>query len=146
MKSTFLAFAAAILILSGSAISANGQGKKLWAAPKSGIWRVTANDEENTDWKGSLTLTRKVDGRYRGHFYWVSADKTISGREYFTGRFDRRSGKLKLNAYAVKNIKGELGIGVYIASVKRQGRSIRGKWNSADSIPGDWSAVWLKVR
>ena len=146
MKSTFLAIAAAILILSGSAVTANAQGKRSWTAPKAGIWRVSANDEQNIDWKARLTLIRKVDGRYRGHFYWVSADKSVSGREYFNGRFDRRTGKLRLRAYAVKNIKGELGIGFYIASVIRQGRSIRGKWNGDDSIPGNWSAVWLKAR
>lgn len=146
MKGAFLAIAAAILLIGGSVIAVNAQGKRLWTAPKAGIWRVSANDEENTDWKGRLTLIRKADGKYRGHFYWVSADKTTSGREYFNGRFDRRTGKLRLNAYAVKNIKGELGIGFYIASVNRQGRNIRGKWNSNDTIPGEWSAVWLKAR
>lgn len=146
MKSTFLAFTAALLILSGSVVAVNAQGKRLWTAPKAGIWRVAANDEENTDWRARLTLIRKAENRYRGHFYWVSADKTISGREYFNGTFDRRTGKLRLRAYAVKNIKGELGIGYYIASVNRQGTNIRGKWNSRDSIPGKWSAVWLRAR
>ena len=146
MKGVVLAFAAAMLIVCGSAIGANAQAKKFWAAPKTGVWKVSANDEENTDWNGRLTLIRKVDGRYRGYFYWISADKSISGREYFNGRFDRRTGKLRLNAYAVKNIKGELGIGFYIASVNRHGRNIRGNWNSNDAIPGEWSAVWLKAR
>lgn len=146
MKGIVLAFAAAVLIVCGLAIGVNAQAKKFWAAPKTGVWKVAANDEENTDWNGRLTLIRKVDGRYRGHFYWISADKTISGREYFNGRFDRRTGKLRLNAYAVKNIKGELGIGFYIASVNRHGRNIRGNWNSNDAIPGEWSAVWLKAR
>ena len=146
MKNTFLAIAAAILILSGSVVTANAQGKRSSTAPKAGIWRVSANDEQNTDWKARLTLIRRADGRYRGHFYWVSADKSVSGREYFNGRFDRRTGRLRLRAYAVKNIKGELGIGVYFALVTRHGRNIRGKWNGGDSIPGKWSAVWLKAR
>ncbi len=146
MKRTFLAFAAALLILSGSVIVAKAQAKRLWTAPKSGIWKVAANDEENTGWNARLTLIGKVDGKYRGHFYWISADKTTSGREYFNGRFNRRTGKLRLRAYAVKNIKGELGIGFYLASVNQQGRNIRGKWNGNDTIPGEWSAVWLKAR
>ena len=147
MKNTFLAFALAILILGGSAIAANAQGQRLWTAPKPGIWKVSAKDEENTVWKASLTLIRKGDGKYRGHFYWISADKTSSGREYFNGRFDRRTGKLRLNAYAVKNIKGELVVGDYVASVKRRGLSIfRGSWSGDDNIPGKWTAVWLKAR
>jgi len=136
-----------IFLLAGSVTAVSAQAKRLWTSPKAGVWRVNAMDEEKEVWRGPMTLTGKSNGKYRGYFYWVSSDKTTSGREYFNGSFDRRSGKLRLIAYAVKNIKGELGTGNYVASVNNRGRNItRGKWSGGESIPGIWSAVWLKAR
>lgn len=146
MKKNFLA-ATLLLVLAGSFTAVSAQAKRLWTSPKAGIWRVKATDEEKEVWRGRLTLARKSNGKYRGYFYWISSDKTTSGREYFNGSFDRKTGKLRLKAYAVKNIKGELGIGNYLASVNKRGRNIpNGKWSGDESIPGIWSAVWLKAR
>jgi len=146
MKKNVLA-ATLLLVLAGSFTAVSAQAKRLWTSPKAGIWRVKATDEEKEVWRGQMTLARKSNGRYRGYFYWISSDKSTSGREYFNGSFDRRTGKLRLRAYAVKNIRGELGIGNYLASVNKLGRNIPyGKWSGGESIPGIWSAVWLKAR
>lgn len=147
MKNCILAIAATILILGSSIVAVNAQSKKLWTYPKTGVWRVTAKDEENKIWNGRLTLNRKAGGKYRGYFYWIDAEKATSGREYFNGRFDRSTGKLRLRGYAVKNVKGELGTGNYRATVNRQGRNIyRGSWSGQNSIPGKWAAVWLRAK
>jgi len=115
-----------------------------WIAPGAGVWTVTAKDEDGTKWSGRLHLVRtgpkdKMLG-YRGYFYWLSGDRQTSGNEYFTGIFDRWSGKLRFKGYKVRNIRGELGTGDYEASV-RKGRTMRGDWAGDDAVPGKWSAT-----
>ena len=147
MKRAILAISAILLIFLGLVLEGKAQAKKPWAAPRAGNWTVTARDEENTDWNGRLTLVRKGAGKYRGHFYWISGDRSVSGREYFNGSFDRITGKLKLTSYKVKNIKGELGTGDYFARVNNKGRNIvRGSWTGEDNVPGNWKAVWNKAK
>lgn len=149
MKKLFLAFSASVIFFAGWVFVAQAQTKKLWVAPRAGVWRVSAKDDENTNWSGRITLAKRKSGgrtvKYRGYFYWLSQDKETSGREYFRGSFNRTTGKLRLKAYAVKSERGELGIGDYNASVNRKGRNIfRGTWAGTDNVPGKWSAVWLK--
>lgn len=150
MKKLLIASAALILFIGICPFSAAAQ-RKAWVAPKAGVWKVKATDEENTRWTATLRISKRGIGsrtiRYRGYFDWLSDDKEISGREYFTGTFTRSSGKLRLKAYAVKNVRGELGIGNYVASVNRKGRNInRGTWSGVDNVPGKWTAAWIKFR
>jgi len=149
MKKLFPVIAALVFLFAISPLAAKSQSKRPWIAPKSGVWRVSAKDEENIRWSGSMHIAIRPnhDGTtgYRGYFYWISDDKETSGREYFRGSFNKSTGKLRLKAYAVKNIKGELGIGNYLASVNRKGKNIfRGSWSGAENVPGKWSAVWSK--
>ena len=149
MKRAFIAtaIAATFFICSANAIA---QSKGSWTPPKVGIWLVTAKDVEGIHWSGRLHLAHRANGNgpvgYRGYFYWISRDKTTSGREYITGSFDRRTGKFRFRGYRVRNIRGELGTGNYRASV-RGGRAIHnGSWGGGNSIPGTWSAVWIGTK
>jgi len=142
-KSAGLIVTVAAAFFAFCSISSAQKRPRPWIAPGTGVWMVTAKDEDGTDWSGRLHLSRAANkGKmlgYRGYFYWVSGDRKTSGNEYFTGIFDRWSGKLRLNGYKVRNIRGELGTGDYEASV-RKGRTIRGGWAGDNAIPGKWSA------
>lgn len=151
MKRLLFVFSVAVLFLGVSVFETTAQTKRFWVAPKAGLWRVAAKDENDTKWSGRITLSKRGSNKgvvkYLGYFYWQSEDKETSGREYFNGSFNRKSAKLFLKAYAVKNVKGELGVGDYVASVRKEGRNIfRGSWSGKDNIPGKWSAIWLKVK
>ncbi|MFL6373768.1 MAG: hypothetical protein ACJ73D_03790 [Pyrinomonadaceae bacterium] len=139
--------AAAFFVL---ACSSFGQTSRAWTAPKAGVWAVKAKDEEGTKWSGRLHLERRSARgpriRYRGYFYWISGDHATSGNEYFSGRFDRRSGRLWLHGYRARSIHGELGTGNYRASGRRGRQLLRGTWSGQDSIPGTWSAKWKSAR
>ena len=150
MKKLFFGFSVAVLFLAISPFTIRAQAARLWVAPRPGVWKVTAGDEANTKWSGQLRLS-KVSGRgsvkYKGYFYWVSGDKVTSGREYFTGHFMRRTGKLRLAGFKVKNNRGELGTSNYVASVNQKGKNIHnGSWSGNGSVPGKWSAVWTRAR
>lgn len=138
-QTTFFALAMVLFC----AFGASAQKARLWTPPASGVWRVNAVDEQTIRWNGRLHLNRSGIRRntvvFRGYFYWVSDDKTIAGNEYFTGRFDRTTGRLRLVGSRAKSIRGELGTAVYIAQV-RHGTRISGNWAGGDSIPGTWSA------
>lgn len=123
------------------------QAQRLWTPPASGVWSVKAVDEQTIKWTGRLHLTRsgvrKKTVLYRGYFYWASDDKQTAGNEYFTGRFDRTTGRLRLVGYRAKSTRGELGTAVYIAYVRR-GNKISGGWAGNDAIPGKWSARLIR--
>ena len=151
MEKLIVVLSAAFIFFVGSTAATHAQAQRSWVAPKAGVWRVAAKDEADTVWSGRVTLAKRGVSRrivkYRGYFYWLSDNKETEGREYFKGSFDRLTGKLRLKAYAVRNVKGELGTGNYIASVNRKGKNIfRGMWDGENNIPGKWSAVWSKVR
>jgi hypothetical protein len=151
MRKLVLVATSAVILSVATSATTHAQVRKLWVAPKAGVWKVAGKDEVNTVWTGSMTLTKRGAGkrivRYRGYFYWLSDNKDTEGREYFNGSCDRFTGKFRLRGYAVKNVKGELGTGIYIASVNQRGRNVRrGSWGGEDNIPGKWSAVWSKVR
>ena len=151
MKKLLFVFGALFLLIDILPLSVQAQTKALWVSPRAGVWNVVAKDDENTNWTARLKIAkRSIRNRivhYSGHFSWISDDKETSGREYFTGSFNRATGKLRLKAYAVKNYHGELAIGNYIASVNRKGRNIyRGTWTGNDNVPGKWSAVWLRFK
>lgn len=146
-----LIFAGLVLFVVVSPAAASAQLTRLHVAPRPGVWKVNATDVEKVKWSGTLNIAkrgiRSGSVHYRGHFYWISADKATAGREYFSGSFDRKKGKLRLKAYAVKNIRGELGIGNYVVSVDRKGtKMFRGRWSGAESVPGSWTAIWVKFR
>ncbi|HEV7699336.1 MAG TPA: hypothetical protein VGO43_03825 [Pyrinomonadaceae bacterium] len=126
------------------------QTSRPWTAPKTGVWTVTAKDEEGIKWSGRLHLSRQstkgTKVGYRGYFYWIDAERSTSGNEYLNGSFDRSSGKLRLHGYKAKSIRGELGTGDYLASGLRGRRFIRGSWSGENAVPGTWSAVWKSSR
>lgn len=124
--------------------------KRPWVAPKTGIWQLKGIDNADTSWTAVVRLVRlpRKNGyqRYRGHFDWKSDDGEGSGKEFFTGAFDRKSGRLKLKAHSVKSEKGVLGVGNYTAFVRQKGRKIvGGKWFGNDVVPGTWNASWLRA-
>ena len=149
MKRAFVS-AVAILIAVTSAAEASSQKKDLFISPKAGVWTVTAVDEENTNWSGRLYLVRRaarrMNVRYSGQFYWRSADGAGIGREYFSGRFNRLTGKLVLRGHRITSIKGDLARGHYTASLSRGRRIFNGSWSGEESVPGKWSARWLRPR
>lgn len=97
----------ALLFLTGiCSVAVFSQSKQAWVAPKAGVWKVSATDEENTKWTAEMRVARRgVRGkliRYRGYFSWRSEDSETSGREFFNGSFDRFTGTLRLKAYRAK--------------------------------------------
>ena len=147
----FFLFLAAFLIVSTPKFSA-AQTKSRWVSPKAGVWQMTGKDEENINWKGQIVFTKKTYSnrsivKYAGYIDWNSPDDETSGQEYFTGSFDRRTGKLVLKGTSLKNVSGDLALGVYTGFVNGKGRQIRrGSWDGVDVVKGKWSAKWLKSR
>ena len=145
-----LAIAFLLLMCAGAMPSSVvGQTKNVWVPPRSGIWNLKGADDAGIQWTAKVRLARtaKKGGiqRYRGSFNWVSADGNASGREYFTGRFDRRSGLLRLKSSRVVAEKGDLGLGNYVGFGRSKGRRIvGGKWYGADVVPGTWRAAWVR--
>lgn len=127
-----------------------GQTKSHWVSPKAGVWQLTGKDEENTNWKGRIVFTRKTHSnksivKYKGYIVWSSPDDDSAGREYFSGNFDHRTGKLVLRGSSLKITGGDLALGVYTGFVNGKGRQIgRGSWDGTDVVRGKWSAKWLK--
>ena len=151
MKNLFLTLFAVVLFIGFVPQISSAQNKSVWVAPKIGIWQLIGKDEENTEWTAQLRFTRKTTSKsitkYKGFFIWRSSNGEIVGREYFTGSFDKRTGKLRLKSYAVKNVSGSLAVGTYVGFVSRKGRRItRGSWDGNDVVKGTWSAEWLKFR
>ena len=122
------------------------QTGRLWTPLKPGIWSVRGTDEQNVRWTARMHLERrgirKTTVLYSGYFYWRSPDVDTKGYEYFTGSLDRRAGVLKLHGKRVRNLQGELGVGVYRAQVRRSSEIYNGKWSDGDSVPGNWTARW----
>jgi hypothetical protein len=142
----------ALLLFCATAIplSIAGQTRGVWVAPRSGIWNLKGSDETGTQWSAEVKLRRtKQKGKFqlfRGDFTWKSADGNAAGREFFTGRFDRRTGLLRLESNRVVAEKGDLGIATYVGFSRSKGRKIaRGKWNGPNVVPGTWSAQWVKL-
>lgn len=151
MKKTFFLLFSFVLFTGFAAQTSPAQNKSVWVSPKIGIWQIAGKDEANTGWTGQIRFTGKTKSgsvvRYKGYFVWRSSDNETSGREYFRGTFDRRTGRLTLRGYAVKNVRGELGIGIYTGFVSQKGRRIsRGSWGGNDVVEGTWSARWLKFK
>lgn len=152
MKNFFvLLLLAAFLIVFAPQFS-TAQNKSVWVSPKAGVWQLTGKDEENINWKGQIVFTKKTYSnksivKYKGYIDWKSPDDESSGQEYFTGSFDRRTGKLVLKGTSLKNVSGDLALGIYTGFVNRKGRQIRrGSWDGVDVVKGKWSAKWLKFR
>jgi hypothetical protein len=148
--SFFLLFLTVLFIGIAPQISA-AQSKSVRVSPKIGVWQLTGKDEEETGWTAQIRFTGKTNSksvvRYKGYFVWRSSDNETLGREYFTGVFNKRTGRLILKGYSVKNVRGELGIGNYTGFVSRKGQRIsRGSWGGEDVVKGNWSARWLKFR
>ncbi|CAN5630127.1 hypothetical protein BH20ACI4_BH20ACI4_34680 [soil metagenome] len=146
-----LLFLAALLIVSAPQFSA-AQNKSVWVSPRTGVWQLTGKDDENINWTGQIIFTGKTYSknsivRYKGYIVWSSPDDESSGREYFTGTFDRRTGKLVLKGTSLKIESGDLALGIYTGFVNQKGRQIsRGSWDGVDVVKGKWSAKWLKLR
>jgi len=144
------AFVVAILVCAGVIpVAVPGQTSGNWVAPRSGLWNLKGSDDSGTNWSAKVKLVRtKRKGefqQYRGEFNWLSADGSAAGREFFTGRFDRRSGLLRLKSNRVVAEKGDLGPAIYIGFGRTKGRKIiRGKWHGAEVVPGVWSAAWVR--
>jgi len=126
---------------------ANAQAGKGWAAPKSGVWRVTGKDDGGVRWHATMHLAAR--GRvgsgsiYRGYFDWRSADGMHSGRETFNANFDRASGLITIVGRRVTRVKGDVAPGRYRGHLSNRGRKIvRGTWGGSDIVNGKWSAVW----
>jgi PKD repeat protein len=147
----FFLFLAALFVISAPQNSA-AQTKSHWVSPKAGVWQLSGKDEENINWTGQIVFTKKTYSnksivKYKGYIDWSSPDDESSGQEYFTGSFDRRTGKLVLKGTSLKIVSGDLALGVYTGFVNRKGRQIRrGSWDGVDIVKGKWSAKWLKSR
>ena len=145
-----IAFGVAIFVCAVAIpLTVPGQTSSNWVAPRSGFWNLKGSDDSGTHWSAKVRLVRtRRKGefqQYRGEFRWLSTDGSAAGRESFTGRFDRRSGVLRLRSNRVVAEKGDLGPARYIGFGRSKGRKItRGKWHGADVVPGVWSAVWVR--
>ena len=109
----FLLFLAALFVISVPQNSA-AQNKSHWVSPKAGVWQMTGKDEENINWKGQIVFTKKTYSnksivKYAGYIDWNSPDDETSGLEYFTGSFDRRTGKLVLKGNFIENCQRRSG-------------------------------------
>lgn len=150
-KLFFFLCLAAFLIVSTPQFSA-AQNKPVWVSPRTGVWQLTGKDDENINWTGRIIFTKKTYSnksivRYRGYIDWSSPDEDSSGLEYFTGSFDRRTGKLVLKGNSLKVVSGDLALGIYTGFVNQKGQQIRrGSWGGVDVVEGKWSAKWLKFR
>lgn len=138
-----------VLLLGISQTDLYSQSKLNWVEPRPGVWSVTGSDEEGLKWTAAMHIARTGfrDGmaRYRGYFAWRSVDGATSGKEFFVGSFDKRTGRLSLKGYRAKNAKGELGVGNYTALLRQKGQRIsRGRWSGQDTVPGTWSARWAR--
>ncbi len=151
MKNLFFTLILIVFCIGFVPTTTSAQNKQAWVSPKIGVWQVVGKDEENIGWTGQIRFTRKTNSKstvkYRGYFDWKASDGETSGREYFTGSFDKRTGRLRLKGYLLKNVRGDLGLGIYVGSVSQKGRRIRrGSWGGIDAVKGNWSAKWLKFR
>ena len=147
MKKLFIGLSALVVLIGIFSITAISQKKQVWVAPRPGIWKVSAVDEENTNWTAVMRIARRgVKNKlvqYRGYFSWKSEDGETSGREFFNGTFDRHTGMMRLKAYRAKSEKGELGVGNYRAFLSGKGRRIgKGVWSGPETVPGTWFASW----
>ena len=70
-----------------------GQTGMRFAAPKSGVWRITGKDVEGLKWLGTMRLAARarhgVRATYSGYIDWRSSDRRNSGREFLMRRFTR---------------------------------------------------------
>ncbi|HQU84003.1 MAG TPA: hypothetical protein PKY59_12785 [Pyrinomonadaceae bacterium] len=151
MKKLFFLLFSIVLFIGILPQTVSAQKKTVWVAPKVGVWKVYGKDVENIVWNGRMHLTKRTKDKagihYKGYFSWVSEDEETSGREFFTGLFSPKTGRLYLKASSVKNERGELGVGNYIAAVNQKGRKIsRGRWSGKNVVKGIWSAEWIKFR
>lgn len=150
MKNLFLLLPLAALLFLSAPQSLAAQNKSRWVSPKAGVWQLTGKDEANSNWKGRIFFTRKTYSnksivKYKGYIDWSSPDSESAGREYFSGSFDRRTGKIVLRGTSLKTVSGDLALGIYTGFVNRKGRQIsRGSWDGTDVIKGKWSAKWRK--
>lgn len=127
------------------------QRSKIRVSPRIGIWKLTGKDTENTAWQGQIRFTQKnvleKSVKYKGYFNWLSSDRKTSGREDFTGSFNKQTGILRLRSLGVKNNKGELAPGNYKAFITDKGKRIsRGRWSGDNIVSGSWSARWLRFK
>ena len=145
-----IAFTVAILVCAVAVpFAAFGQTSGKWVAPRSGLWNLKGSDDGGTKWSAKVRLVRtKRKGefqQYRGEFNWLSTDGSAAGRETFAGRFDHRTGVLKLKSNRVVAEKGDLGPAMYVGFGRSKGRKITGgKWHGADVVPGVWNASWIR--
>lgn len=151
MKKLIFLLLIVVIFIGFSLQTLSAQNKSVWVSPKIGIWQIVGKDEANSGWTGQIRFTGKTKSksivRYKGYFMWRSSDNETSGREYFTGSFNIRTGRLRLKGYSLKNVRGNLGLGIYIGYVNQKGRRIsRGSWDGIDAVKGNWSAKWLKFR
>ncbi len=140
-----------LMVLSYLPRALSAQSRLTWTAPKLGVWKVTGSDEEEVNWSGSIKFeTRKRVGsldKYRGHFNWRSLDGKDSGREYFTGSFNGKTGRFTIVGIRVTRAKGNIGTGRYWSHVRNKGRRLaNGTWGGKDVVKGTWSAVWIRSR
>ncbi|MBK7512783.1 MAG: hypothetical protein IPI76_11020 [Chloracidobacterium sp.] len=131
--------------------ASEGQTGKRFAAPKSGVWRITGKDVEGLKWLGTMRLAARarhgVRATYSGYIDWRSSDRRNSGREFFNASFYSGNGGITIVGYRVARAKGDIAAGRYSGHLSGRGRSIvRGTWGGRDVIAGKWSAKWSRSR
>jgi hypothetical protein len=149
MTKRLLIAIAVLMALSYLPQTLSAQARSAWTAPRLGVWKITGSDDGGLKWAGSIKFdSRKHVGslnKYRGHFTWRSSDGKDSGIEYFSGSFNRKSGRVVLVGTRLSRVKGDLALGRYYAFVRNKGRRLsNGTWGGTEVVKGKWSAVWMR--
>jgi hypothetical protein len=108
-----------------------------------GLWKLTGHDPAGAEWKADIVIENVRNNNFDGYFNWyMGPDFDYSGKEYFTGQFDKNTDKIFFQGTRLENSRN-LVLGKYEAYVSvNKDKLYNGRWEEADGIPtSDWQAV-----
>jgi len=113
------------------------------AFPGTGLWKLTGRDSSGTEWKADIVIKNVRNNNFDGYFDWyMGPDFNNSGKEYFTGQFDKNTDKIIFQGTRLEN-STNLVLGKYRAYVSvNRDKLYNGRWEEADGIStSDWQAI-----
>jgi len=131
-----LIFIAMLIITLVFGMSVFGQEQVAVSFPRTGTWSVVGSDSIN--WVADMVIDEINANNFSGYFEWRGGNNS-SGREYFRGAFEPRTGKVSIQGYRLANDRG-IGLGSYEAFLTRDNNDfISGTWSG-----GSWEGKWQK--